>query len=640
MSDLITEEHSGWSPSKVAAFKESFFEFLKHVKIDSKEKGQFILADGVYEAQRRFLDGVFTALADDIHDIKCLKSRQLGVSTIARALSVFWLGVHDGLKGAMVLDTEPHKEEARKEIEDMISRLPSRLKFPTVLKSNRYGITLSNGSALQFMTAGIRNSNSGGALGRGSGINFVHASEICMFQNDEGLSSFKKSLAKDFPNRLYIWESTGRGFNSWWRIWNEAKNDDLSQKTVFIGWWAKENQRIKIGSRLFERYGEPPITAEEQKRIDEVEQRYGHRVDIEQLAWYRKEANPLGYGNGDDGDIDDQSDDEYFGREQPWVEEESFAEAGSTFFPAEKLTLMQKTSVSLNFKAYFYAPGAQFVDCMIHPAVNRRMTHLKVWEEPDIDGVYVVSADPAHGHDEKNDRSAIQVLRCYADKVEQVAEYAYSGIQTHQFAWVIASLMGWYKNTRLILEMNGPGGAVWREYSGLKQLLTQGYLRGPAEEKGIRDILTNVKNYIYTRTDAMGPGHVYQWLTTSRIKVEIMERMRDLASNGTLAVRSQDLVEEMRSIARDGDSIAASGSGKDDRVMAMAMGIRAWEQQERRGLISQGRTKEYEVAKKRLTAQDQMALMNKYQLSNMFKRKDVARALAARNASRASWRGR
>ena len=66
------------------------------------------------------LDAVFDGLSEDIHDFKILKSRQLGISTISRALIIFWLGVHRGMQGAMIFDTESHKEEAREEIEQMI----------------------------------------------------------------------------------------------------------------------------------------------------------------------------------------------------------------------------------------------------------------------------------------------------------------------------------------------------------------------------------------------------------------------------------------------------------------------------------------------------------------------------------------
>src|SRR5215469_11277899 len=115
-----------WNPQKVSTFRAQFYEFLNYVSINSKENGNIVLGEHLYPAQTRFLDQVFEGLAEDKHDIKHLKSRQLGVSTITRALSLFWLGVHSGLKGYMVMDTDQHKEEARLEILGMIDMLPAR----------------------------------------------------------------------------------------------------------------------------------------------------------------------------------------------------------------------------------------------------------------------------------------------------------------------------------------------------------------------------------------------------------------------------------------------------------------------------------------------------------------------------------
>ena len=106
----------GWNQAKVDVFRAAFEQFLMHVKINSKEKGQVVLGEHIYRAQRMLLDGIFAGLAEDIHDFKILKSRQLGISTLSRALTLFWIGIHEGLKGYMIFDTDAHKEEARLEL--------------------------------------------------------------------------------------------------------------------------------------------------------------------------------------------------------------------------------------------------------------------------------------------------------------------------------------------------------------------------------------------------------------------------------------------------------------------------------------------------------------------------------------------
>ena len=99
---------SGWNAAKVVEFRSAFLEFANHVTINSKELGTIVLGEHIYTAQRLLLDGICRALSADIHDVKIGKSRQLGVSTFSRALTTFWAGMHDGLRGYMVFDTDGH----------------------------------------------------------------------------------------------------------------------------------------------------------------------------------------------------------------------------------------------------------------------------------------------------------------------------------------------------------------------------------------------------------------------------------------------------------------------------------------------------------------------------------------------------
>lgn len=631
-----------WTERKADAYKDVFLEFLNYCKIPSKEQGVITLGGSLYPAQERVLDGIFAALRLGKHDIKVGKGRQQGISTICRPFSVMWTALHPGSRAAFLLDTAQHMAEARTEIEFIIGNLPAKLRFPA-WKSNRYGGKFSDGSTITFLSAGVKQTAGGGALGRGQGITMVHASEVGTYNNPEGLSSFRKSLAVENPNRLFLWESTGRNVGSdWWRMWQKAVSNDLEEACIFTGWYLVPTHRIREGTAQFEKFGMPPITRPEAKRIAEVEERYGWRVTREQLAWYRKESNPLGYG-GPDEDVDDSemSYDEYTGREHPWVEEEMFSTDGSNFFSSEQLTTISKSTANDQYKSWKFYTGSEFIHMSIEPSLHRRETQLRVWEEPKPEGVYVVAADPAYGANERNDRSAIQVLRCFADKIEQVAEFAATKVQPHQFAWIIASIMGWYKNTRLMLEINGPGVAVWQEYSGLKRIVTNGYLKKEAADLGLVNFFVNCKNYLYSRPDAVVPGQgSVHWKTNSVNKVALMERLRDFLTNGGLIVRSREAVEEMRAITRDGDSIAAEGEDKDDRVLALALGILCWEQQERKSLISKGMTRELEIARTRLSMQDQMALLSKHQINRFFQGKAAARRAAALAQVRGSWRGR
>lgn len=619
----------GWNLEKVEAFRDTFYEFLGYLRINSKEKGgDYCLADGVYEAQYRLLDAIWDGLAEDIHDFKVLKSRQLGISTISRALVIYWLGMHRGMQGAMIFDTESHKEEAREELEQMITSLPEALGFPRILKLNRYNLSLSNGSRLRFMAAGTRTTKSSGVLGRSSGINLVHASEICSWENTEGVVALKNALSRNFPDRLYLWESTARGYNEWHDMWEEAKQDDLHQRTVFIGWWAKDDQRLRRGTAAFERYGTEPPTAREVERIKDVRELYGFDVELEQLAWYRELTDP----NRDRDE--DEPEDSFVLQDQPWTEDESFQQTGSTFFEGTKLKERMIAASQRRSSGFKFCPGSDFVTTEIYPAKIWRDIDIRVWEEPVSDAVYVVSADPAFGHNPKSNHSAVQVGRCYADQIEQVAEFTSTSTLTHQLAYLIWALVGWYgsmpnNQVLTIIEINGPGESVWREYGLVRPIVQNGYLRPAAREKGLTDIFYNARNYVYARSDSMHPGKNYHWKTTQQLKVAIMERLRDFMHNGGIVINSTDAIEEMKSITRDGDEIGAEAGRRDDRTMSLAMMVRAWEEKLRRGLIAQNRTREADVARRRMNIVDQFQLFNRYRLSQFFENKNAVRRVDA-----------
>lgn len=990
------EDFGAWSKDKCAAFREDFLDFLNYVSINSKDSGQIVLGENLFQAQLMMLDGILDALSRGIHDIKILKSRQLGISTFSRAFTLFWNGMHHGLHGYVALDTGPHKEEARLELLTMIKNLPAHLGFPRIKRENRDLLELTNESVLNFASAGVRSSKSSGTLGRGSGISFAHNSEMCSWESTEGVESYKNSFSDINPNRLYIWESTARGFNLWHEMWGEAADDPTHQKTIFLGWWSKDSQKISQRHPDFEKYGRPPQSDNEKKKIAAVKEKYGWDITPEQLAWIRRKMDPTAKGEGDaepdfegdvlriqeqpwcvtretrvgtargilrideiiEGDVctlgralkagptgvapiwraktklgyelrgtgnhpiidtegnevrldaslgatvklqaprfadelaivkwrdgvvdcavtitpdfarlvglfmgdgsvrgggprnvaaefkitcDAQDDDTIaecvrlidanFGiqahtrRIKGWVdvrvgsqlivntfrrlgmtrhdtgsslrrvhvpefiwrspkhvvaeflkglfeadgfidakncrvaffskyprfisdiqilllgfgitcrsvsmlkksshdyvytghqiemrkaetdkfsaqigfisarkrarstvvklgrwgkpkiaparplqdeiisveceggtetvynltiegehlfdangilthntEEEAFQVTGATFFEPLDLTNIANKHVSARFQTYSFTPGLEFTACRVHKAHNARSVQLKIWEEPDPDGVYVLAADPAFGSNENNDRSAIQVLRCYADCVEQVAEYAWPLINTRQFAWVIAALLGHYQECYFILELNGPGNAVLQEFMSLRHQLERGYQRAEAQEKGLANILGNVKQYLYTRVDSMSAGRNLHFKTTGPLKVLVMERLRDFVGNNKVILRSMDTVEEMKAITREGDSIEAAGSKKDDRVMALALGIHIWEQRVRKGMSSMNRTREFEVSKKRMTITDQAAMFQQNQISAFFAGKANLRKRAAISANRDAWR--
>lgn len=1002
-----------WGPQKVSIFKDFFYNFLDSVTISSKEKGKIKLGDHIYRSQKIVLDGIFTGLENDIHDNKIGKARQLGISSIIRPLKIAWLGAFSGMQGALVYDTDPHKDEARIEIENIINSLPKSAKFPKIKRANRSMIELANGSNMRLLSAGVRKTSSGGTLGRSSGINLVHGSEMCLapespvilsdgriikikdivvgdwtlthagypgqvvnviarknekpmvrirpwmgepilctadhkivtqrgkveardlrltdklvmpvrritsekthdylpqtpprkqnggavsagsgakveftedfgfaigyylaegsityqgrgeeyktmpsgviftrhkdeksyadraigallafttgkrtvtnprgtqtaqehiygsclarwikgnfgadqdkfipddvfrwgvpfcrgliagllcgdgskqtnpkepnkvsltttrgsiatqsrdlvasigigwasircrpageyygrnckeswvvawggtpaislrslmglpnirpsndraqkyqislgtvyinikgieaaedcdvvyditvdhpnhtfrtpsmsvsncsWQNVEGVQALKASLAESYQERLYTWESTARGFNQWYEMVEEAKRDDLNQQFIFVGWWGKEDYAIPEGTRLFERYGTSELTADERKRIKLVKDKYGWEVTREQIAWWRRKVDPTREREAD------EKEDGLLTQDYPWDEDEMFQSTGSTFFNAEKLTEISKKASDFSFRPFKFWPGHTFLDCEIDKVKTYRETDVKIFEDPEPESIYVIAGDPAYGYDTTNDRASCQVLKCYADCVEQVAEACSPLWHPKQFAHLMLTLVGHYglggqNEIQFMLELQGGGEATLMEIQTVRKLVTNSYLSDKARESGLQNLFVNFRNYVQKSPNSMNDGNLYQWKTTVANKVPLLERLRDVTHDGTLLIRSYDTLGEMKSVAREGNVIKAEGSKKDDRVMSLALGVRAWEDRIRPKMIAGRRTRQAFQAAQTMSPKARHDLFTEFQLNSIIDRKTAERRMMEQMAARRQWR--
>lgn len=632
-----------WNPEKVRVFKDFYFNMLDKVVIASKDNGLLNLGQNIFTSQKIFYNDLWDGLENDIHWFFCAKARQLGISSATRPLTLGWCGAFEGTQGALVYDTDPHKEEARMELEFIIDHFPKSVKFPRVVKSNRNMIQLSNGSNIRLLSAGVRKTSSGGTLGRSSGIGLLHASELCSFANPEGWQALLASLSEWNTNRLFICESTARGFNQWYEMWEEAKSDPINKKTTFIGWWAKETYSLPVGSRLYEHYASTPISNDEAKRIAQVKELYGWEITMSQLAWFRRKVDP---GRTKEAD---EREDGLITQDFPWTEEEMFQSTGSTFFNAEKLTTFSKNASEYKFKPFKFWPGHTFLDSEIDKVKTYRETDVKIFEEPEPESVYVIAGDPAYGYNDTNDRASCQVLKCYADCAEQVAEASSPNWHPKQFAHLMLTMVGYYgmggqNEIQFMLELQGGGEATLMEIQTVRKLVTNSYLSDKARESGIQNLFVNFRNYMQKNPTTMSDGHLIGWKTTVANKVPLMERLRDVVHDGTLLVRSYDTLAEMKSVAREGNVIKAEGSKKDDRVVSLALGVRAWEDRIRPKMMAGRRTKVAFDAAKSQSPVARRDLFTQFMVNSITDRKEAERRL--QNAQmrkmqyRNSWRNR
>lgn len=541
-----------------------FYKFCSELKIETKEQGLRKM-DNLLGTQTYVMDEIATGLENGIHFFVILKGRQLGITTISLALDLYWHYINAGLNGTLVTDTEENRDMFRGTLGSYMDGLPKEFKIP-ILAHNRNSLALKNRSRIFYQVAGLR---AKGSLGRGKGITFLHGTETSSWGDEEGLASLLASLAETNPKRLYIFESTARGFNMFHDMYVTAKRA-RTQKAIFCGWWRNEFYSAAPETDVYKVYWDGKLTPEEKEWTRDIKKLYNFEINSRQMAWWRWKM------------LEGIKDESLMYQEFPPTEDYAFVMTGTSFFSNSRCTDAMKIAKKIDCDNYRYAMGVNFQDTEVLKS-NEKMSTLKVWEEPIDTAYYVIGADPAYGSSDWADRFCVQVFRCYSDGMEQVAEFATSELNTYQFAWVIAHLAGAYKNSTLNLEVNGPGQAVLNE---IKNLRRQAASMGNAMGKSLMDVFGSMSNYIWRRNDTMGGlSNSLGWLTTQATKERMMNYTKDLFERGMLDVYSVDTIEEMKTIIRDGASIEASGRNKDDRVMAMALAAAAYSEQVQPQLI-------------------------------------------------------
>ena len=546
-----------------------FYSFCSQLKIETKEQGLRNM-DTLLGTQTYVMEEIAKGLENDIHFFVILKGRQLGITTVSLALDLYWQFTHPGWQGTLVSDTEENRDMFRSTLAMYMDGLPKEYKIPLVAH-NRNQLVLQNRSRIFYQIAGNKS-----RLGQGKAITYLHGTETASWGNEEGLASLIASLAENNPERLYLFESTAQGFNMFHDMYVTAKRAK-TQRAIFCGWWRNQFYSIDPDSEIYKVYWDGKLTTEEKEWTRDIKKLYDVEINSRQMAWWRWKL------------YEGIKDDALMYQEFPPTEDYAFVMTGTSYFSNARCTDAAKISKKLNYESYRYSMGANFQDTEVLKSTER-LGVLKVWEEPVDTAYYVIGADPAYGSSDWADRFCIQVFRAYADGLEQVAEFATSELNTYQFAWVIAHLAGAYKNSTLNLEVNGPGQAVINELRNLKR---QAASMGGAIGADLMNVYGSMQNYIWRRNDTLGGmSNSIGWLTTSATKERMLSYMKDYFERGMMDIFSMELIEEMKTIVRDGGSIQATGRNKDDRVIAAALAVAAFAEQVQPRLIAQKVTRQ------------------------------------------------
>jgi len=547
----------------------NYYKWAEHLRIVSKEKGLTPFSpDTWFRSQKYVIEQIFAEIEknSEVREFLILKGRQLGITTVLHSLDLFWIMGLKGIKLGFLCHSYEARPKLREIIRSMYLTLPKNMKVGCLV-DNRELMHFANGSEIQFMHVSSRES-ARQTVARSQALTCLHATEAAFYSvndpNDEVLKSLMISLSKTNPARWCILESTANGFTSFYDRWREAKKNP-SQKTIFVGWYMRDDYRIKKDNPLFQEYGYP-LTREEKSKIKLVKELYDYEVDMEQLAWFRKEVV-----SSFAGDLN------YALQELPWWEDEAFRLSGYRFFSSEKLTeLMKKKSVAHYFNIFANVDG-------IYVDKGTELDHnLKIFEYPKENENYFIGADPSYGASSESDNAVISVWKGYQDKVIQVAEYSDNSLGVIEFAKLIIFFACFYKHSYVNIEVQGPGRMVIKEMDNMKRNtydigeIVWNFDKGDIAIEQIKSNISHIREYLYYRADSLNRSYVRHWQTTADTKEAVIGQFKSLFEMSILDVRSRDLVEEMSFFIRNGSRLGAESGKHDDRVIAAAIAVESW----------------------------------------------------------------
>jgi len=557
-------------PSKVAPFPiKRFLRFVKRIKILSKDYGRIDVE--FLGTQEFILDEIVKGIKEGITTFVILKGRQQGSTTLFMLINFFYALEYKGLLGTFILHEEKALGKWRALIDMLLESMPlyvvedgKKRRFrPRVVRHNREMLLFANMSSFAYLIGGVQERD-GGGLGRGGASNYVHGTEVAFYANPDDLKEFSSSLSAIYAHRLQIWESTANGFNHFYDRCQDAKASK-TVRFIFSGWWRDERNQFHVKDDRFKIFApNNKLSLLERERVRNVKKQYGFEISLQQIAWYRWKLTDE--FQGDQNKMD---------QEYPFTEEDAFTSSGDKFFTAPVLAQLTRDAYAKPFQTYRYIFTRRWEDIGVEAVADLR-AELRVWEHSSKHGFYIVSADPNYGSSDQADNACIQVWRCFAECMVQVAEYCTNRFSTYQTAWVIAHLAGFYgrKHCGVIIEINGAGKTVFEELKRVRDDLL--LLPIATDNYELKNCLGNMHNYFYKRIDSFGGELAYHILTTDDIKRAYMTSFKDAIELGRMYPRSLPLIGEMKTLINEDGSIAAEGGHNDDRCIAAALANDYW----------------------------------------------------------------
>lgn len=457
------------------------------------------------------------------------KARQLGVTSLAIAYSLYLTHTRPDTVCMLMSYSLDTVDIVFKKLKAMYDDLDPSIKIKDVA-NNRKELILENRSRIVCCVCGSKDQ------ARGATIRYAHLTEVSSMDDEKLKNQLVAIEAALRPDGQIVLESTSKGMNYWYELWQKAVYHESQYKPFFFSWLDDKKlflDEYKMNTEIyFNRYGKY-LEVEE---LDEEELSLYYKMDgdntplaMMKLMWRRMRIANIGL--------------EKFRQEHPTSASESFLVSGNNIFDLEKI------QARIN-GLYDTKPLSQNNLKKLPTLMKKWKKDWDMWREPKPKERFYAGVDTGEGI--SADNSVIEVVD---QNGIQVFEFASNKIKAYEFADLVREVGEYFNTALLVVEKLSAGHTVVDKlYDG--------------ENRYIR-------LYKYKEYDAKGkarkkPG----FQTSSKSRPIIINRFVEMFETGQILLNSKKLLDEMKSFQLDdtGKQQAVKGA-KDDRVMAFAMAL-------------------------------------------------------------------
>lgn len=237
--------------------------------------------------------------------------------------------------------------------------------------------------------------------------------------------------------------------------------------------------------------------------------------------------------------------------EKGWQQEVlgSFLGSGETYIPSHIISELQSLTRNNYPKRKKFKKWA---NTSFNPTTEEEWQQegaLWIWKEPKDGHEYIIGVDAAEGVGDDGDNSCIEVID--QSTLEQVAEFYSNLVPPYIFAQIINEMAIFYNHALVVVENNGPGGAI---LSNLQNELFYDNLffennKSKLNRPGIRMNVTN--------------------------RPVFLEALQHRLMNGTIRVNSRRFVKELNTFNYNAQTQKAEAQkGKhDDAIISMCLAL-------------------------------------------------------------------